>query len=146
MNICHEDAEGVVQDVFLTIWEKRTLLDKDLSINAFILTIAKRLVYKKVRANIVRSNHRESVILEEKENSQNSAEDYIIFSELEQNAIAGIDNLPENRKQIFMLSKQNGMTNDEIAEQLHISKRTVENQLYRATKAIKKHIDKSQSN
>jgi len=145
MNFSHEDAEGVVQDVFLTIWEKRKLLDKDLSINAFILTIAKRLVYKKMRSEVVRRKHRASVIESEK-HWQNDTEDYIIFSDLEKNAIEGIEKLPESRKQIFMLSKEHGLSNDEIANKLKISKRTVENQLYRATKAVKDHIDKSQSN
>ncbi len=145
MNISHEDAEGVVQDVFLTLWEKRKLLDKDLSINAFIITIAKRLVYNKIRSQIVRTSHKEAEI-GRGQSLYNSTEDYIIFSEMERNAQEGIERLPENRKQIFMLSKQSGLSNDEIAEQLNISKRTVENQLYRATKSIKEHIeDKSQS-
>ena len=144
MNINHEDAEGVVQDVFLTIWEKRKLLDSELSINAFLLTIAKRLVYNKIRASVVRKRHSDEVI-ESEITWKNNTEDYIIFSELEQNAQAGIEKLPENRKHIFMLSKEHGLNNDEIAEKLDISKRTVENQLYRATKAIKEHINKSQS-
>ena len=144
MNINHEDAEGVVQDVFLTIWEKRKHLDKDLSINAFLLTIAKRLIYKKFRSEVVKRKHIQTTI-ESTDNWQNDTEDYIIFTDLEQNAKLGIDSLPKNRKQIFMLSKESGFSNDQIAEQLNISKRTVENQLYRATKAIKELIDREQS-
>jgi RNA polymerase sigma-70 factor (ECF subfamily) len=142
MNISHEDAEGVVQDVFLTIWEKRIHLDKDLSINAFLMTIAKRLIYKKFRSEVVKRRHIQGT-QETADNWQNNTEDYIIFTDLAQDAQKGIDKLPENRKHIFMLSKENGLSNDQIAEQLNISKRTVENQLYRATKTIKEHINKS---
>lgn len=144
LGISQEDSEGVVQEVFLTIWEKRAHLDDTLSINAFMLTIAKRLVYKKIRSKVTRLAH-ETAEQQAKKSWHNDTEEYIIFSELDQLAKDGIEKLPEGRKQIFMLSREHGLTNDEIARELSISKRTVENQLYRATTALRKHIDTSQS-
>lgn len=135
-NICHEDAEGVVQDVFCTVWDKRAHLNEELSLGAFIMTICKRLVFKRIRSNTTRNKH-EDTAKYQKPLSANSTEDYIVFSDLKNHADQSLEELSEHKKQIFMLSKQHGMTNDEIAAKLHISKRTVENQLYRATKEMK---------
>jgi len=48
-----------------------------------------------------------------------------------------VSNMPEQRQRIFRLSKEKGMTNEEIAQQLNLSQRTVENQLYRAVSFLK---------
>ena len=48
--------------------------------------------------------------------------------------------MPEQRRRVFYLSKRKGLTNDEIAHKLDLSKRTVENQLYRAISFLKEHI------
>lgn len=139
MGISHEDAEGIVQDVFLLLWENRASIDHTLSLNAYLLTIAKRLVIKRVKRNLLKEKHE----LNNKNLSidySNCTEEYLVFTETEQNVQSSIDQLPLNRRQIFMLSKENGMSNDEIAQKLKITKRTVENQLYRATKAIKDHL------
>jgi RNA polymerase sigma-70 factor (ECF subfamily) len=51
--------------------------------------------------------------------------------------------MPEQRQHIFRLSKEDGLSNEEIAQQLHISRRTVENQLYRAVSMLKEKIGTS---
>jgi RNA polymerase sigma-70 factor (ECF subfamily) len=51
--------------------------------------------------------------------------------------------MPEQRQRIFRLSKEEGLSNDEIASQLQLSKRTVENQLYRAVSFLKEKIGKN---
>ena len=140
-NISHEDAEGVVQDVFFTLWEKRSHLNEDLSLAAFIMTITKRLVYKVVRSNITRLKH-EGDVSHTNSLSANTTEDYIIFSDMKAHVDKQYETLSESKKQIFMLSKEHGLSNDEIAEKLGVSKRTVENQLYRATKMLKEQIGK----
>lgn len=140
-NISHEDAEGVVQEVFFTIWDKRSHLNEDLSIAAFVMTIAKRLVYKVVRSNATRSKH-EGDVSQTNSLSANTTEDYIIFSDMKSHVDKSYENLSESKKQIFMLSKEHGISNEEIADVLGVSKRTVENQLYRATKTLKDEIRK----
>jgi RNA polymerase sigma-70 factor (ECF subfamily) len=51
-----------------------------------------------------------------------------------------IEQLPEQQQRIFQFSKMEGLTNDEIAVKLKISKRTVENHLYRAVSFLKEHF------
>ncbi len=128
MGISHEDAEGIVQDLFLLLWEKRESIDHKLSLNAYLLTITKRLVIKRIKRNSLKQSYTVNS-QQQNLNYDNSTEEYIIFSETEKNVQTSIDKLPHNRRQIFMLSRENGMSNDEISEKLNISKRTVENQL-----------------
>jgi RNA polymerase sigma-70 factor (ECF subfamily) len=52
-----------------------------------------------------------------------------------------IKKMPEQRRRIFQLSREKGLSNDEIAKELNLSKRTVENQLYRAIAFLKKHFN-----
>jgi RNA polymerase sigma-70 factor (ECF subfamily) len=51
-----------------------------------------------------------------------------------------VKQMPAERQKIFRLSREDGLTNDEIASKLNLSKRTVENQLYRAIAFLKKHF------
>jgi len=140
-NISHEDAEGVVQEVFLTVWEKRNYLNENLSLEAFLMTITKRLVFKIIRNNVTRYKH-EQASVSYKQLTTNETDDYIIFEQMNQDAQECLNQLSSSKRQVFMLSKQHGMSNDAIATQLNLSKRTVENQLYRATKELKDHIKK----
>lgn len=136
MGQCHEDAEEVVQEVLIVAWKSRSGIKEELSLAAWLFTIAKRIVIKKVKRKILEDNY----LVNQKDlhpSWHQQTEDYIIFANLMDHANEGINRLSPGRKQIFMLSRQQGLTNDEIAEQLNISKRTVENQLYRATRELR---------
>ncbi|ELR70503.1 RNA polymerase ECF-type sigma factor [Fulvivirga imtechensis AK7] len=136
MGQSHEDAEGIIQEVFIIVWKNKATLNEELSLPAYLFTITKRVVLKKVKRKILEDEY-----LANQQNSQShfhqQTEDYIIFTNLLDQANKGLDQLSPGRKQIFMLSKQQGLSNEEIAEKLNISKRTVENQLYRATKELR---------
>lgn len=141
MGMAHEEAEGIVQDVFLNMWEKKHTLDENLSVNALLITITRRLVFKKIRRKIYDSAHRDFLIGADA-SSTNQTENDILFEDIKKYAEKGIDQLPEMRKKIFLMSRQNGLSNAEIAKSLNISKRTVENHLYRAGRFIKEYMTK----
>lgn len=134
MGLSHQDAEGIVQDVFIRIWEQKHLIDENQYFQSYLYTIAKRLTIKRVKRLALETKFKSESNPTE---SCSKTEDYIIFNNLLEHANININKLPEERKQIFILSKMEGFSNQEIAERLNISKRTVENQLYRATKALK---------
>lgn len=141
MGLTAEDAEEMVQEVFLFIWEKRGRLRSENSINAFLFIIAKRLVFKKIRK--INNNISLDIIINKPRNKvDNITEDNVIFADLEAYSDIGLNKLPKKRKQIFMLSKQHGLSNDEIASKLKMSKRTVESHLYKAMKALRLHLEK----
>ena len=140
MGLSHEDAEGLIQDVFITIWEKRAYIKEELHFKSYLYTITKRLTIKRIR-RLVLENQFQSDSENTSKEVNHETEDYIIFSDLMEHANVSIDKLPSERKQIFMLSKQHGLSNQEISEKLKISKRTVENQLYKANKTLRKDIN-----
>lgn len=140
MGLSREDAEGVIQDVFIAIWDQRKTIRLDLSFNAFVLTIAKRSIISTIRKNISRSR-REASLKYMTPASSSQTEEYVIFKEMITEAREQIEKLPKRQQQIFMLSKEQGLTNDEIAQRLGLSKRTVENQLFRATRELKESLN-----
>lgn len=136
----HEDSENLVQEVFLTLWEKRTEIKEEYNFQSYLYTITKRLTIKELRKQALEKQFQiySKGFLNE---VSDHAEEAIIFSDLLNEAYQSIDKLPSERKEIFLLSKEKGLSNQEIADKLHISKRTVENQLYRATKTIREQIN-----
>ncbi len=133
-----EACTEIVQDIFLNIWQKR----KELKITSFknYLTAAARYhVYKELKAK------RSSAILYIEDYSgvipqhqhSNQGDENITCLELEHSVETSLNNLPKRCKEIFILSRMDNLTNDEIARQLGISKRTVENQLTHALKFLR---------
>lgn len=140
MKLEHEDAQEIVQDTFLKIWELRGRLNPDLSINAYLLAIVKTFVLKKFRkeANFTAYKKYSSINFSE---STSQTETDLIFADLEQFSFELIGNLPAEQQRVFKLRYFEYKDADEIASLLQISKRTVENHLYRATKTLKKQLE-----
>ncbi len=133
------EAEELVQDVFLKIWEKRETLDQSRNIKSFIFKIAVNTIYDRIRRTNL-ENAFQDFMPESAESDSGSTWNTVIFDDLQANLEILIAQLPGRQQKIFRLSKQEGLTNDEIAQQLNVSKRTVENHLYRAISYLKKHF------
>lgn len=133
------EAKDIVQEVFLTLWEKRDKLREDLSLNAFLLTITKNKILNLHKKKAV---HRawEQGFIKSNDLFTTHTEDSVLYSDLEENTLHFIDSLPARKKQIFLLSRQEGFDNAEIADRLNISKRTVENNIYQAEKTIREFL------
>lgn len=142
MNLSHEDAEGVVQEVFLKIWKKREKLDPQLSINAYMISIVRSLVIKKAKkeARFFAFQNYSIPLYEFDRNS--SPEEEFIYSEFHHISEEIIAQLPAGQKQIFILRHFENLSVEEIAEKLNISRRTVENQIFRSTKSVKEKLVK----
>ncbi|WP_168196289.1 RNA polymerase sigma factor [Echinicola soli] len=143
MELSHHDAEEVVQDVFLYLWKKRNDLRSDLSINAYIFSIVRSLVIKRCQKKARFIAYQQYAIPMSKDFS-NVTEDTVIYQDLHEFATKAIDTLPVKQREVFMLKTVNHMTAEEIAAQLNLSVRTVENQIYRATKSLRKQVESTQ--
>ena len=130
-----EEAEEVVQEVFLYIWDKREGLKPDNSFNGYIFTIAyniiKKYFNKKSRENAFKDDLIYSLL--KQENNLDTVIDYKFLLEKVETIIEG---LPTRRKEIFLKRKYDGLSVKDIAEVLEISPNTVENQLASAQKQI----------
>jgi RNA polymerase sigma-70 factor (family 1) len=136
-----QEAEEMVQDVFLKIWEKREHLDKSKNIKSFIFKIAVNSIYDLIRRKNIEGAFRD-FIRDNHEEGLESTWHTVIFEEMLANINELVKEMPAQQQRIFRLSRIDGMPNDIIAEKLNLSKRTVENQLYRALAFLKKHFNR----
>jgi RNA polymerase sigma-70 factor (ECF subfamily) len=135
------DAEELVQTVFVKIWEKRESLDHSKNIKSFIYKISINTIY-----DFVRKRNIERAFIDFAKNNYNTEDNNtwhsVIFNEMLENLNSLVSLLPEQQRKIFQLSKEQGLSSDEIAKELNLSKRTVENHLYRALKYLKDNFAK----
>jgi len=139
-----EDAEGLVLDVFMKVWENRASLDETKSFNSYLFTIAKNTILNHFRKKANQKSYLEYIKQHTEliyaNTEDNNLENDILFSNLESQAKLIIDRLPSRRKEIYLLSREKGYCNEIIAQTLNISKKTVENQITLALKFIKEQL------
>jgi RNA polymerase sigma-70 factor (ECF subfamily) len=130
-------AQDIVQETFLKVWLNRESLKPRLAFFPYIVKISSNLVKDHYKHEQVRSKYKNSIPIIE--NSMNDDPDAALdFNLLEQQINTTVNNnLPEKCRTIFILSRVEGKSNQEIADLLNISKKTVENQLYHALKVLR---------
>lgn len=135
-NFCKQDdiAEESVQNTFVKIWKNCKNIKSDTEIDKLLFTYTKNEVIDQIRKLNTRKKHEGQVISELiiNENPDINAQNKV-KAILE----TTIDQLPKKSKEIFRLSKQEGLSNAEIANHLNISIKTVENQLSNAYKKMR---------
>ena len=129
-----EDAEEVVQDTFLRLWETRERIDLEKNINTYITAIAKNLIYDLFRKRTVEQRYCQQLQPFFKEHID--AEKEVYTKNIREVLVASIHKLPAQQREVMLL-KSKGYVNDEIAELLGISKRTVETHLNKAYKHLR---------
>jgi RNA polymerase sigma-70 factor (ECF subfamily) len=130
-------AEETVQEVFVKFWEARESIEIKQSAKAYLSTAVKnsclnQLKHLKIKEDYKQHNQRE-IELEQNRDSDDS----VLNSELNDKIKMAVDALPQSRKEIFLLSRYEGLKYKEIAEKLNISIKTVENQMGSALKYLK---------
>ena len=133
------DAEEIVQDVFLLVWEMREEIDEEKSFKSFLYRITVNKVFNHLKRQVVRQKY-ESYLQHFEQPLSESPEARLHFQELESKVRTLLLKLPEQQRNIFELSRITGLSNLQIAEKLGLSIRTVENQVYRASKFLKDHL------
>lgn len=134
-------AEEVVQIVFFKVWDKRSQLSEHHSFKSFLFTIAYHEIITWIRK--AQSEQRKTLFFHAGNNYiTHETEIKIDFQNFETLANKLIDRLPEKRKEIFRLSRYQGLSNKEIAEKMHLSVKTVENQITAALKYLRNSLGK----
>ena len=133
-------AEDITQETFLRVWKTRSKLQPNKSFFSLIARISTNLCYDHFRHIEVRKRH-ESTIPTNSKSHYDNPESITLANSLEKQIQQIVNNkLPEKCRHVFILSRIEGLSNTDIAESLDISIRTVENQIYRAIKILKKNL------
>lgn len=139
----NQDAEDIMQNVFLILWEKRDSLKPDTNLNAYLFTLAKSqclnyLKHLKVvdkYANVRQSEYQENYLnyyaIDKFEPEQ------IDIESLELMVEKAINDLPEQCRKVFELSRYEGLKYKEIAQRMGISVKTVESHMSNALKTLR---------
>ncbi|WP_276166443.1 RNA polymerase sigma factor [Zobellia alginiliquefaciens] len=128
-------AEDIVQNVFVQIWEKRKKLKHELSLESYLYkSVHNKFIdeYRKGKAVMALEKKYMTALelaIDEKDEVQEQKILTILFDAIHQ--------LPPKCKQIFLMSKKEGLTNIEISECLNLSKKTVENQITKAFRILR---------
>ncbi len=136
-----DDAEDIVQETFIKIWEKRDQFIEGYSFDAFLFKIAKNafisLTRKKINQNVFDLNP-EILARPDDYNSDT----YVILNETREIIEKIINRLPKKRKEIFRLRRIENLSRKEISEKLGISIVTVDNQIMKANHYLKTELKK----
>ena len=132
-------AEEIVQEFFVKFWERRTDLKVESSLKNYLFRSVKNLCLNHIKHNRIKLQHAQKVIAESETNNYNN--DYIEV-DLAADIAKSIEELPEKRREIFRLSREEGLKYREIAEKLNISIKTVEAQMSLAIKSLRDKLQK----
>lgn len=136
---CEETAYDYAQDVFFDIWMTREKFANVNSFSAYLFQMARFKVYNHYDKSAVKARFKSEVVATGSELAP-SGESALYASETEALIRRTLDALPEKRRRVFMMSRFLGKSNDEIAMELGIDKRTVENHITNVLAALRKVI------
>jgi len=132
-----DEAEELVQSVFLKVWENHKNLNKELSFKSFLFTITYNDICKIFRRRHYRQQFIDNTLYENSHYSSET-EDRIEYNSVLEQVQHIIDRLPEKQKTIFLKSRQEGKSTKEIADEIGLSPGTVDNYISESIKFIRK--------
>jgi len=133
-----EVARDLAQDIFLRLWQSRGSMSDIRSLKALLFSMARHAVYNHFDHLTVAGRYADSRKKQPVESV--SAEEQLFARLLQEQVERVVEAMPEQRRRIFRMSRMEGIPNSEIAEQLHISKRTVENHLSTALAELRRRV------
>ena len=130
------EAEEIVQEFFVRLWEKHHKVKPSSTLKSYVFQSIKNS-----SLNFIRDKKVSLPIIEELINRSNTElifnQDLYVVSELQQKIESAVNSLPKKCGEVFLMSRFRSMKNDEIAQELNISKRTVETHISNAIKVLK---------
>jgi len=135
--LIHDDvaAEEIVQEFYVKLWEKREQISIETSVKNYFFRSVKNLCLNFIQHNKTKIAHAQKLLSEVENNfsDDNNYPEPDLYEKIEES----INSLPEKRREIFRLSRQDGLKYHEIAQKLNISIKTVETQMSLAIKTLR---------
>jgi len=132
-------CEDIVQEVFISLWQRREKLQIKVSLKSYLYTSTVYKVYDHFNKNKKMAKDELFDNFENKIETSNP-ETKLMHQELIHYLDSIIETLPDKCKEVYKLSRENMLSNKEIAEQLNISQRTVEGHISKALKILKESL------
>lgn len=135
-----ETARELLQELFLTVWQRRESLDPDRSFAAFLFTVARNRVYDTLR-------HRQTARLALAQLSNDSVEGYVHveenlqYRETLRRVQQAVSRLPPRRREVFTYCKLEGKAYEDVAVLMGITVSAVNAHVVKATKAIRRQLN-----
>ena len=138
-----ETARDIIQDIFLKVWENRQNVDFSMPLHSYLLKIAHNCCMNHLQRLKTEQSylHNAAMQLLEMETQYDHLFDQLVADATGERIEQIVERLPEQCRDIFRKSRFEGMKHEDIAQNLNISVRTVETQIYRALKVLKKALN-----
>jgi len=131
-----DGIDDSLQEVFVKIWQNRKNITSSATFNSYIFTITKNLLLNELRWQLNSENLKEQV-KRLSVSPEYSLSEQIEYNDLKTKVDQIIGELPERQKEIFRLSRNEGLSHKEIAEKLGINTKTVEYHIGLAIKSVR---------
>lgn len=132
-------AKDIIQEVFLKLWEHREHIDAIVDLEAWLYRLTENKVIDYLR-KVAADDRLRKVICNRIQQITDEAEQYIAAKEYNEIIRQAVSQLPPQRKLIYQLNKDEGMSYEQIANELQISRHTVKNQLFSAVQSVRSFI------
>ncbi len=139
LTFCEENAEEIVQDVFLKVWLKRESLADVESLDSWLFIITRNTVYSFLKSKAHKILH-QSLAETEFIGCAEDADARLKEKEFHSILNEAVEKLPQQQKQVYRLSKEAGLKQDEIAIQLNIAPETARKHLQYAMRSIRAYL------
>jgi len=136
----HDKAEEIVQEIFYNIWKKKEELTINISLKSYLYKSVKNGCLQIAQHQLVKDKYKQFVINSDS-NKQPSPETELEVKEINMAIDQTLDALPERCKEIFYMNRFEGLKYREIAEKLSVSQKTVEANISKALKHLRKNLE-----
>ena len=131
-------AEDIVQEIFETLWSKRSNFSEVIHLEYYLITMTKHLTYKTLRKMAFEEAARTKMT--EEQMSDTAVENNLLDQQYDQLVQQAVGLLPMQQKQVFQLAKIDGLSHNDIAVQLKISRLTVKTHMAKALRFIRHYL------
>ena len=132
-----EDAEEIVQDTFVRLWNSRGKLKSDTNLNNLIFTISHRLVINAWHKRMLDPRYITFLEIQEQVADSRRTEHAVEYDEFSWRVLSLMDKLPTTQRKIVQYAKMEDLPSKEIARRMNLSEQTVRNQLSLALKTLR---------
>jgi len=130
-----EEAREIVQQIFIRLWERKDKLEINNTLGGYLSVSVKYRIINALNMHYVRKNYIDN--LPAWSELDDSTQEWLDFEEVKERLAILVSNLPEKCRIVFIMSREQGLSQKKIAETLNISEKTVEAHLSKAVKSLR---------